>query len=131
MSSLSPDDLRFLTSLARAPKQQVAVAEPPPTEIKERHQLLHIDFWFFFAATMCMLAASSTVIEAFMIERLWLAAITMNMLGISNMLTRDREKINIYKIDATDLMKNLPSRPASIFKLAQLRAGIQPINTNA
>lgn len=131
MTTLTTEDLQFLTSLARQPKQKVATIEAPPTEVKERHQLLHIDFWFFFAATMCMLAASSTVIEAFMIERLWLAAIIFNMLGISNMLTRDREKINIYKIDATDLVRNLPSRPTSVFTLAQIKAGIKPAPTNA
>lgn len=131
MTSISAEDLRFLASLAERPKQKIALSEPQPTEIKQRHQLLHMDFWFYFAATMCMLLASSTVIEAFMIERLWLAAITFNMLGIANTLTRDREQINIFKIDATELARSLPNRPTSVFKLAQLKAGIKPVPTNA
>ena len=114
--------LAFMQSLAERPRQ--TYVQDPPTEVKEKHPMLNPAFWFFFAATGCLLLAGTTFVEARIIEHLWFGGVVFNLVGLVLYCSGDREHVNVFHIHAEAVARAMPSKPISPLRAAQIRLGL-------
>lgn len=101
------------------------------TEVRQKSQLAHLDFWLMLGGEACLILITSSLIQSYMFEPLIFLSIGMLQLGLIANLCRPRTPILVSrpKIIITIQWPHLFSSPKIKTNLTELQRahGIRPV----